>query len=221
MESRFVYCICSPLQAYTPSTAETPLPPLQLQYSAEQRSPASSTATPTYLDNSVASAATPALNTTVSALDVTVDGSPQVWEDVDQGSDTNWRETYSSVSLTKWCTPCSVLGLITNTLVVQVSTEPTQYKALSMWKGLQEHVKNIKTTCKRRRFKKYKSAVSGREITSHVHEYLLTRPEEKYSRANRGQAEQVAEMLYKQGLIISAHGSKCIRDSKVTRIHFC
>eukprot|EP00040_Diaphanoeca_grandis_P025731 m.143003 g.143003 ORF g.143003 m.143003 type:complete len:244 (-) comp30286_c4_seq2:297-1028(-) len=101
----------------------------------------------------------------------------------------------------------------TSMTTTTTTEKPSQFKALTMWSGLKLHVVDIKVTHKRRRLKKYRNSVSGKEITSHVHKYLKGLDEDKYRNATRLQASQISEMLMKQDLIHAAHGSPALKDS--------
>ena len=70
---------------------------------------------------------------------------------------------------------------------VVANPSPTQYKALGMWTALQQMVVAIKLKSHRRRLKKYKATISGKELTSTVHKWLRAREEDRYKNANRKQ----------------------------------
>lgn len=89
----------------------------------------------------------------------------------------------------------------------------TQYKALSMWTALQQMVVAIKLKSHRRRLKKYKATISGKELTSTVYKWLRAREEDRYKNANRKQASKICGMLYDQGLLLPAHGQVGLKDS--------
>ena len=70
---------------------------------------------------------------------------------------------------------------------VVAAPEPSQYKALSMWTALQQMVVALKLKSHRRRLKKYKATISGKELTSKVHKWLRAREEDRYKKADRKQ----------------------------------
>lgn len=96
---------------------------------------------------------------------------------------------------------------------VVAAPEPSQYKALSMWTALQQMVVALKLKSHRRRLKKYKATISGKELTSKVHKWLRAREEDRYKKADRKQASKICGLLYDQGLLVAAHGQVGLKDS--------
>eukprot|EP00038_Savillea_parva_P007270 m.168947 g.168947 ORF g.168947 m.168947 type:complete len:334 (+) comp13029_c0_seq1:77-1078(+) len=90
-----------------------------------------------------------------------------------------------------------------------------QHKALTMWKGLQAHIKNMPTGKARQGCTWYNNVVKGNQIVSYVLMYLHSRPEEKYKQASRHQAVGIAQMLADQSMLIPAndHANDGISDS--------
>eukprot|EP00035_Acanthoeca_spectabilis_P019925 m.430276 g.430276 ORF g.430276 m.430276 type:complete len:246 (-) comp17143_c0_seq1:4966-5703(-) len=83
--------------------------------------------------------------------------------------------------------------------------EGDQHRTLTMWKGLQAHVKTMQGGKARQGCTWYTNVVKGSQVVSSVLSYLHSRDEPQYRSATREQATGIAQMLADQNMLIPAN----------------
>lgn len=118
------------------------------------------------------------------------------------------NEVQSTVSTTlQQPTSASSNVAVAEPAAVQNAAAPAddQHSSLTMWKGLQMHIKSIQGGKARQGCTWYTNVVRGSMLVTSVLAYLHGRQEKKFQEASREQATKITQMLADQRMLIPAN----------------